>query len=48
MPRVVVRGFIELVKAVGVLKAMHATMAIGLFAAALYVRWKYGLGFAPL
>jgi hypothetical protein len=42
------RGIVELLKAAGVLKVAHATVAIVLFAAALYLRWKYGSGFPPL
>jgi hypothetical protein len=42
------REIIELVKTVGSWKAMHATVAIVLFAAALYVSWKYRSGYPPL
>ena len=42
------REFIEPVKAVGIFKVMHVAAAIILFAAGLYLRWKYAAGFPPL
>jgi hypothetical protein len=42
----VMRGIVELLKAVSILKAVHETVTIVLFGAALYLRWKYGSGFS--